>query len=83
MLMLVKPCERQRPLRVDAATRYARWMLSVVLSTAVFFVASFFIRRHLEGMGIPKGMTRATVVFTLALVVAYGVAFLANRSWSG
>jgi hypothetical protein len=57
-------------------------MLSVVLSTAAFFVASFFIGRRLEGMGMPKGMTRATLVFTLALVVAYGVAFLANRIWT-
>lgn len=54
-------------------------MASIVLSTVAFFVASFVIRRHLEGMGIPKTMTRGLVVFTLALTIAYGVAFLADR----
>ena len=65
-----------------AATRYADCMLSVVLSTVAFFVASFFIKRRLEGMDIPKGMTRTIVVFTLALAVAYGVAFLTNQIWT-
>ena len=54
-------------------------MLSLMLSTVAFFAAGFFIKRHLEGMGIPKGMTRSIVVFVLALTVAYGVAFLADR----
>ena len=49
-------------------------MLSIVVSTIVFFAASFFIKRHLEGMGIPKGMTRNITVFTLALLAAYGAA---------
>jgi len=50
-------------------------VLSIVLSTVAFFAATFFIQRHFEGMGIPKGLTRAIVVFTLALAVAYGVAY--------
>jgi len=54
-------------------------MLSLVLSTVVFFVASFFIKRYLEDMGIPKGMTRGIVVFATALAAAYGVAFLVDR----
>ena len=53
-------------------------MLSLVLSTVAYFVASVFIRRYLEGMGIPKDMTRGLVVFVLALAVAYGVAFLVD-----
>ena len=57
-------------------------MLSLALSTVAFFVASLFIRRYLEDMGIPKGMTRAFVVFVLALAVAYGVAFLVDRIWA-
>jgi len=40
------------------------------------FVATYFIRRYLDGMDIPKTMTRGIVVFVLALAVAYGVAFL-------
>jgi len=54
-------------------------MLSLALSTVVFFVASFFIKRYLEDMGIPKGLTRGTVVFVTALAAAYGVAFLVDR----
>ena len=49
-------------------------MLSLALSTIAFFVASFFIKRRLERMDLPAGMTRATLVFVLALAVAYGVA---------
>jgi hypothetical protein len=51
-------------------------MLSLVLSTVAFFVAAYFIKRYLDGMDIPKGMTRSLVVFTLALVVSYGVALI-------
>jgi len=51
-------------------------MLSLILSTIAFFVATYFIRRYLDGMDIPKTMTRGIVVFVLALAVAYGVAFL-------
>ena len=67
---------------VAAVTRYARKMLSIVVSTVAFFAASFFTKRHLEGMGIPKGVTRASVVFALVLAVAYGAAFLTNRIWA-
>jgi hypothetical protein len=53
-------------------------MLSLVLSTVAYFVASIFIRRYLESMGIPKDMARALVVFVLSLAVAYAVAFLVD-----
>jgi hypothetical protein len=53
-------------------------LASIVVSTVAYFVASFFIKRYLEDMGIPKGMTRGLVVFTLALAVSYGVAFLVD-----
>jgi VIT1/CCC1 family predicted Fe2+/Mn2+ transporter len=55
-------------------------MLSIVLSTIAFFVASYFIKRYLDGIGIPKTMVRGMVVFVLALAVSYGVAFVAD--WS-
>ncbi len=53
-------------------------MTSIVVSTIVYFIAAYFIKRQLEEMGIPKGMTRGTVVFALALVVSYGVASLVD-----
>ena len=53
-------------------------MASFFLSTFAFFIAAFFIRRYLEDMGIPKGMTRGFVVFVLALIIAYAVAWLVD-----
>ena len=49
-------------------------MLSLVVSTIVFFVASYFIKRYLDRIDIPKSMTRSIVIFSLALAVSYGVA---------
>jgi len=51
-------------------------MLSLVISTVAFFIAAYFIKRYLDGMDIPKGMTRSIVVFTLALAISYGVALV-------
>lgn len=48
-------------------------MLSIVLSTIAFVIASFFAKRYLEDMGIPKGMLRNLVVFCIATVISYGV----------
>lgn len=53
-------------------------MLSLVISTIGFFVAGYFVKRYLEGMGIPGGMTRNLVVFVFAAAVSYGVAFLVD-----
>lgn len=59
---------------------YNARMLGIVLSTIAFFVASYFIKRYLDGIGIPKTMMRGMVVFVLAMAVAYGVAFIVD--WS-
>jgi hypothetical protein len=53
-------------------------MTGIVVSAIVYFVAAYFIRRRLEEMGIPKGVTRGTVVFVLAAVLAYGAAYLVD-----
>lgn len=53
-------------------------MLSLVLSTLAFFVASYYIKRYSDGMDIPKNMTRSIVVFSLALGVSYGVAVIVD-----
>lgn len=49
-------------------------MLSLFVSTIAFFIASFFTRRWLDGMGIPKSMTRSIVIFVAAAAVSYAVA---------
>jgi hypothetical protein len=54
-------------------------MLSIALSTIVFFVSSYYLKRYLEDMGIPKGMTRGALIFTIALAVSYVVALAADH----
>jgi len=51
-------------------------MVSLVVSTIVFFVASYFLKRQFDEMDIPKGMTRSFTIFVLAAAIAYGVAWL-------
>ena len=53
-------------------------ILSLVVSTIVFFVAAYFIKRQLDEMDIPKGMTRSVTIFVLALAAAYGVAWFVD-----
>jgi hypothetical protein len=53
-------------------------MLSLVLSTVAFFVASYFAKRYLDGMGMPKGMTRSVWIFCVAAAVSYLVAVIVD-----
>jgi VIT1/CCC1 family predicted Fe2+/Mn2+ transporter len=64
--------------RASKRSPYNARMLGIVLSTIAFFVVGYFIRRYLDGIGIPKTMVRGMVVFVLALAVAYGVAFVVD-----
>ena len=50
-------------------------MLSLFLSTVAFFIASYFIKRYLDGIGVPKSMTRSITIFVLAAMISWGVAF--------
>ena len=54
-------------------------MLSLFVSTIAYFVAAHFIKRYLDDIEIPKGMTRSAVIFCLALGVAYATAFVVDR----
>jgi predicted PurR-regulated permease PerM len=45
---------------------------NLLVSTIVFFVAAWYIHHYLEEQGIPKGMTRSILVFTLASVLSWG-----------
>jgi hypothetical protein len=53
-------------------------VLSFFLSTIAFVFAGYFIRRYLDGIGIPRSMSRGIVVFVAALLIAYGVAFVVD-----
>jgi hypothetical protein len=54
-------------------------MLSLALSTIAFFVSIYFLRRYLENMGIPKGVTRSVLIFSLALAISYVVALAVDH----
>jgi hypothetical protein len=45
---------------------------NLIVSILVFFIAVWYIRRFLVEQGIPKGLTRGLLVFTLASLVSWG-----------
>ncbi len=45
---------------------------NLIISTLVFFIAAGYFRRYLEDQGLPKGMTRGTLVFAIASLVSWG-----------
>jgi hypothetical protein len=47
-------------------------MWNLIISTIVFFIAAWYIRRYLEEQGIPKGTTRGILVFAFASLVSWG-----------
>jgi hypothetical protein len=54
-------------------------VLSILLSTVAYFVAHHYIKRYLEEMGAPKGFTRSATAFSLAIMIAYGTAYIVDR----
>lgn len=44
---------------------------NILISTSVFVIAAWYIRRWLDEHGLPKGMTRGLLVFVLAYVVSW------------
>ena len=53
-------------------------MLSLVVSTIVYFIASYLIKRKLDEMEIPKSMTRSITIFCAALIICYGAAAIVD-----
>lgn len=45
---------------------------NLIVSTAVFFAAIWYLRRYLDEQGIPEGMTRRVLVFMLASLLSWG-----------
>jgi uncharacterized membrane protein len=48
-------------------------MLSIIVSTLVFFVAAWYLNRYLNEQEIAEGMTRRILVLVLASVVSFVV----------
>jgi len=53
-------------------------MASLIISTIVFFVASYFLKKQFDEMDIPKGMTRSFTIFVLAAAISYAAAYLVD-----
>ncbi len=47
-------------------------MWNLVISTIVFFIAAWYIRRYLDEQGLPKGTTRGVLVFAIASLISWG-----------
>jgi predicted PurR-regulated permease PerM len=45
---------------------------NIIISTIVFVIAAWYIRRYLESQGLPKSITRGLLVFILAYAISYG-----------
>jgi hypothetical protein len=48
------------------------FMLNMIISTIVFFIAAWYVNRYLEQQEMPKGMSRGVLVFMLASLVSWG-----------
>ena len=53
-------------------------VLSLLLSTAAYFAASYHINRYLDEIGAPTGLTRSALTFCAAILIAYSVAAAAE-----
>lgn len=53
-------------------------MTGLILSTIAYFIASYYLRRYMDEIDIPKGMARSIMIFSLALVISYAVAMAAD-----
>ena len=51
---------------------------NIIISTIVFVIAAWWIRRYLDEQGLPKGLTRGLLVFVLAYVVSWATGALVD-----
>ena len=51
---------------------------NLIISSLVFIIAAWYLQRYLEEQGLPKGMTRGTLVFALASLVSWGSGEMAD-----
>jgi hypothetical protein len=54
-------------------------VLSIVISTLAFFIATILLKRWAAANDFPKGMTLNVTIFVAAIGVAYGVAWLVDQ----
>ena len=54
-------------------------MSGLIISTLVFFAASFLLNRYLEDWGLEKGRARTLLVMALASLISYGAMSAVNH----
>ncbi|MGC2459112.1 MAG: hypothetical protein WA435_14080 [Gallionellaceae bacterium] len=51
---------------------------NLIISSIVFFIAAWYFHRYLDEQGMPKGMVRGILVFSLASLVSWGTGEAVN-----
>jgi len=54
-------------------------MLSLIISTIVFFISSFLLHRYLENWGLDTGRARTLLVLAVASLISYGAVSLVDH----
>ena len=54
-------------------------VLNLIVSTIAFLATCYFAKRWADENDLPKGLTRVAAIFAVALVVAYGAAWLVDH----
>jgi hypothetical protein len=54
-------------------------MLGFIISTIIFFAASFLLHRYLDDWGLDSGKARTVLVLAIASVISYGSMALINH----
>jgi predicted PurR-regulated permease PerM len=54
-------------------------MISLIISTIVFFLAYFLLHQYLENRGLERGKARTLIVMTIASFIAYGAMALVDH----
>ncbi len=44
---------------------------NIIISMLVFFITARYLRYYLEQQGLPKGLTRGTLIFSLAFLMSW------------
>jgi len=53
-------------------------MRSIIISTLIFFPASYFLHKYLDNWGLDSGRSRTLLVMLLASIIGYAAAFLVD-----
>ncbi|MDW5417544.1 hypothetical protein R6242_13300 [Iodobacter sp. CM08] len=52
---------------------------NILISSIVFFIAVWYLRRYLDEQGLPQGVTRSLLVFMLASLASCGAGTVVDK----